>query len=579
MTTFTSPKSWNLALGIAWFIGCITWNGSYSFNGLHGLLEPFGPPIIPQIFPTIIIVLWLIGLSWLNVHVLLSLKVGRNRLPIAIALAALILAATIKGLHTWESIFWYSASARYSLPVALFSIYLAATFEFAGRLHSRGLMAGAAVISAFACFITAGLSEIYLTVQFLYLTFAIAGILLMIRGPKRRQLLILIAAGFAATVASALVQISAPGTAARLASADVAKWAYPVRHLPDLLDHVFNRTLQFTGHEDAFAGFMLLFGVGAFAVQILYRPVPGQRRFERVGFTVRPFWFAMIMQLLFVPILWTHRSDSPEFFGSFSPAYLLVVGLNIGMIVAFAMLIVLKRRDNPLFRSSAHNVVAFSGTVLLTVVALFLLTQFRSIHYKAAGFLYSTSLMLLVVLGWQLSAVVSDRRVKKYRDVAILSIFVAFIAVAMPTTIGLYIYGTVFVRVLASATLLQVCSGLIWGAYVGFAIRRGIESDQSRTWYRLFKGLSLLLALTIVFSILSMQLKLIPQFATFAEEWDQQHERLLHLRENGIKLAEELPYTVDLKALIFFRYAPSIDLRREAEYYGLEALIRSADDG
>ena len=63
-----------------------TWNGSYSVNGLHGLLEPFGPPIIPQIFPTIIIVLWLIGLSWLNVHVLLSLKVGRNRLPIAIAL-------------------------------------------------------------------------------------------------------------------------------------------------------------------------------------------------------------------------------------------------------------------------------------------------------------------------------------------------------------------------------------------------------------------------------------------------------------------------------------------------------------
>ena len=556
-----------------------TWNGSYSVNGLHGLLEPLGAPIIPPIFPTIIIVLWLIGLSWLNLHVLRSLQVGQDRLPIAIALAALVLTATIKALHTWEPIFWYSASARYSLPVALFSIYLAATFEFAGQLHSRGLVTGAVVISAFACFITGGFSEMYLTAQFLYLTFTIAGILLMIRGPKRRLLLILIGAGFAATVASAVFQIYAPGTAARLASAGVARWAYPVRHLPDLLDQILNRTLQFTGHEDAFAGFMLLFGVGTFATLTLNRPEPGQRRFEPVSFTDRPFWFAMIMQLLFVPILWSHRSDSPELFGRFSPAYLSVVGLNIGMLVTFAFLIVLQRLDDTLLRSNAQNLTAFSGSILLAVVALFLLTQFGSIHYKAAGYLYLTSLMLLVVLGWQLSTVVSDWRVKKYRDVAILSIFVAVIAVAVPTTIGLYVYGTVFVRVLASATLLQVCSGLIWGAYVGFSIHRGIASDQSKTWYRLLKGLSLLLALTIVFSILSVQFRLIPQFATFAEEWDQQHERLLRMRENGVKLAEELPYTVDLKVLIFVRYAPASDIRWEAEYYGFEALIRSADDG
>ena len=110
---------------------------------------------------------------------------------------------------------------------------------------------------------------------------------------------------------------------------------------------------------------------------------------------------------------------------------------------------------------------------------------------------------------------------------------------------------------------------------MGFLIQLIIAGSKSRTWHTWFSALGLLLAAAVIIGIVSTQIRQFPQFATFAEEWDFQHEQLVSLRDNGVSRAELPPYTFDLTAYISVVHVPIIDSIWEAEYYGLEFLART----
>ena len=127
------------------------WNGwysSYTFILFNDALAPLGPQYIAQAFPSINIVLWLLGLGWLYIITLRRLQVKRNRGPISVALAALTIAAAFTSFQTWESIFWYAASVRYVLPIGIFMIFLAAAIAIADLPLSRRVTGAAAVLGA-----------------------------------------------------------------------------------------------------------------------------------------------------------------------------------------------------------------------------------------------------------------------------------------------------------------------------------------------------------------------------------------------------------------------------------------------
>ncbi len=549
------------------------WNGSYSVNILHGLLEPLGAAAVPLLFPVIIIILWLIGLTWLISHLLRILQFQAQYLPIAIALAALILVATMKALYTWESIYWYSASARYAFPVAVLCICLAAVFQFAGQPHSKRSTTLAVSLMALTCFLNAGFSELYMLFQLLSFLLVAAGIHLFIQRSQRRSLLILAAAGFAASFASFIVQISAPGAAIRMASADAAQWAYPVRQLPDLLARTLNLTFQYIGHQEAFAGFMMLFGIGLYCAMVLYQPKPRLVASKSATLSLSPFWLALIMQLCFVLVLWTHYSDSPQFLGRFSLAFMSVVCINTLMIISLVFLILQKRRVDKLFKTHANSLVIYCGLILLAVVALFLITQLRSIHYKAASYLFLTALTLLTMLVWQLSTMLTDTRVWRFGAYTLFSSVVVIAAIVMPAAVGLYVYGTVFIRVLTLTAFLQVSLGLVWGVYLGFLLQRLDCGPAGKTWKQRFRGLGFLIALIIMVSIVSDQLRLIPLFSTYADEWDKRHEQLVRLSDSDVKRVEVPPYSFDLTAYLSVVYTPLQNSEWAAEYYGLDAIV------
>ena len=98
----------------------------------------------------------------------------------------------------------------------------------------------------------------YLVFQGTFLTGLLVGIMLFVAKTARRPYLILIGAGWVGTAISAIVQITAPGLAARLDSKMFAEIATPVRTLPELLIRAFEASFKYIGHQEAFAGFMLL---------------------------------------------------------------------------------------------------------------------------------------------------------------------------------------------------------------------------------------------------------------------------------------------------------------------------------
>ena len=106
------------------------WNGSYSNYFVQFLFASNGEAA-PAVFPPLIIVIWLIGLTWLTLIALKQLRVERRRLPLALTVAGLLVAAAINGFHSDQSFFWLSANVAYALPVALLVLIIAVGIHLA----------------------------------------------------------------------------------------------------------------------------------------------------------------------------------------------------------------------------------------------------------------------------------------------------------------------------------------------------------------------------------------------------------------------------------------------------------------
>ncbi len=127
----------------------------------------------------------------------------------------------------------------------------------------------------------------------------------------------------------------------------------------------------------------------------------------------------------------------------------------------------------------------------------------------------------------------------------------AVIAVVVPVVIGLRSIGIVYARVLTAPVLLQVLSGLIWGVFAGLTLLRLWRTNRvSQRWLTFASGAGIVVAGIIVFCIVVHQLRLLPQFARYASEWDARHQRIIQAREKGERVIEAAPYSFDLTAYI-----------------------------
>ena len=507
------------------------WAGSYANEFFKGALAPLDILAV-RITPALIVVLWLVGLFWLTDEGLARLKISHSRRAFALAISALGVAGAISSLPAPLSFYWYSASTRYILPLALLTIYMALALWLVKRIRlpAWGLMAGAAL-----CFITAGTSEMFLVFQLAFLMCCLLASLAW----RCRAYARVFGVGWLATLIGLMIQLNAPGIAVREATLE-GRYGRPDRSLLALLSKTFEKTLKALGHPQIFAGFVLLLAVGLLVMLFAYRPPQTLKTSKPLKLVPAAWRLGLIFQLLWLPILWGHVSDIPQFLGRFSLRYMVVIVLNLAFILGFAFLLWQRKRINAYLQRHDRGLPLFCNGLLLIFVILFALSQLTS-YYLSASWLFVTALMFLGLLCWQLSSLLPGAETRKFGLLALCSLIIGL--VCLMAIVGVAVFGHGYVeRILAPIAYLVALSGLAWGFFWGHLVK-GLLSQYGQAWITRLKLAGLAMALIIALGIVLGQAALAPDFQRYSREWDARHLDITAQRDRGQAAIEVAPFS------------------------------------
>ncbi|MCY4072604.1 MAG: hypothetical protein OXG60_15020 [Chloroflexi bacterium] len=516
------------------------WAGSYANFFLKSAIAPLDE-LLPRYTPATIIIIWTLGAFWLAGSILKGLGLRPRRLG-ATAIAVALVTASLNAFYSPQSYYWFAASTHYALPLALLTVYLA----LCAHVLLRGVDARVvrcAFAGALLCFCTAGASEIFVAFQLTLMSLFLLPIVVFWRSGKMRRFAIVVGAGWIATLVGFLLQVMSPGLAAR-AAVDAARFGHAIRDASDLVAATLGQTFQLLGHPPAFAGFMLLFCVSFLVVRFSFRPQASTSELRSTRLAIREMWIGLVFQLLWIPLLWTHASDDLRFFGRFSAAYSLVIALNFVLIVGFSVAIQQRDRLNRWLSEAPTANLKVISLVLLIVALLFALTQARSIHYRAASFLFTSAISLLYVGTGQLATATKLPQIRRLHCMALFALVTALFSLAAIVFTALIGRGFVDARILAPASFTLVFPGLLWGALYGIALGQIAQLKNTGSIFPV--RLCLTLAVLITLGIVIGNGTLIPSFQRYASEWDARHQQILSLRDAGHRSVEVAPLEFDL---------------------------------
>ena len=578
----TTTFSWRLAAswgpGRLCSFGETPGNGHYTDQLLHGVFARFGS-VAPRILPTLVLSSWLLALTLLFRSAFRWLNVKRHRNVIAMAAAALTVVAAVNGFYSQQTFYWYAAIVNYSLSPAAFMLFLVFLLESTRAYHGQSRLLLAAAASFVYCFLTAGLSAMYMVAQGGVLSLLLLPAALYARRSGRRMPLTLVAAGLAATAASFLVQITAPGVAIRSTHISPIE-SVSKRALPDWLHYTAEATYYIAGQESIFAGFILLAGFGLFAALLLHgspRAAPLRLPAELAR---APLFCGLGVQLASLPLLWMHASDQPSVFGKFSYPYAGVVALNLGLLFIFASLLWRRRRYSDLLVGNRNRLLMLAAGVLLIVLLLFAGAHFRSVHHRASRYLFATATLLLTLLSWQLAQSLKDERAQRYCQVALLFGVACAFSYLLMVGIPMYTLGKANARIVVPSILTHVMLGLILGGYLGYLIRCiSADTPAHQIWLRRIGLAGLATALTITVGICLGQARFIPNLQTYAREWDERERMIISQRDSGQLDVVVEPLTFDLAWRLMFQRMSMSESSGASRYYGVDSISVTETDG
>ncbi len=549
------------------------WNGDYSNFLLYGLLARLGIAA-PPLFALFLCASTFVGFGWVSNTLLAGMGIYAHRRTIVVALASLTTAATINGFYHKEVFYWMTAAVEYTWPAVMFLLGIVLAVEMARRLRGRGQHILAAIAAALYAFLNAGFSEMYLVFQLSAVSLIAIFVFVFQQGPKRKSYVILALAGVLGTIASLPLQLAAPGFAFRNSQSEVFGYlVLPVRDFPNLVDRALDMTLQYVGHEASFAGFMLVAFAGLFLTLTVCNRISPDSKLRSVTAARSPFALGLVIQLLFVPILWSHQSDNLQVLGRFSYAFMVTVCINLFAI--FVLLALLWRRDTlEKVVNRRNGLMIYCSCILLAVCLLFVMTQVRSIHYKASSYLFFTALTILLMLGGQLTLIADEPRLKR---LFLLSAFVtasAVITLLALIAVKLWGVGYIIDRTLTAVTFALMLAGLMTGVTLGALIQRGFcMTDAKAVWLRWIRLFCFFVALTIAAGMVIGHGQRISHVRQDAKIWETTHQEILRLRDEG----NPTVYTKNYARLITdhlgrtpSRYKSTPLLWHQLLYYGLD---------
>ena len=531
-----------------------TWTGGYSYAFFVGMIEPLGVRSA-AILPTVMIGLWLVGLSWLVLQCLVYLKIDRRRRTLSVTIAALTVAAAINAFYSPQSFYWETGIIRYTLPLALLAVYMALAF-WAARRPGRDALASFGIIAGgLLCFISAGFSEMYAVFQAAFLTLCLLMAAALARESMRRSYALVFGVGWLATLCGLGLQLIAPGVAVRMDGSEYKV----IRSISGLASETWHQAVDYMNRPPVVLGFVMLMAVGLLVMLIHCKPPSAAKAAKPTKLALPPLWLGLIFQLLYIPPLWGRGS--------------MAVIFNAAFILGFLLLLWQRERINARLRRYDRGRLMVYGAMALmfVIVCLFIISGQSLLHRATANYLYMSLLVLGGMMIGQLSCLLSTPWVRRLGLLAIFSYALAAACAAAMFAASLYGIGFMRDRVLSPVAFMLALSGLLWGAYIGCALKHCRDSSRlGGAWIRFLKSASAVIAVTIGISIALGQAALIPDFQLYAREWDARHQHIIAMRNSGETVIEAAPLTWDLTSYLGIRDASLTVNTCANHYYGVK---------
>ena len=546
-----------------------TWNGSFTDYFIHGLLAPLGASA-PAVAPALTIVLWLAALSALLFQAFALAGLSYFPRLTAVTVAAFIMTITINAFFSPQSLYYFAASLRHTLPIAGITAYFALlAMLYRRRCTARPTALALALAGGAICFINAGLGETFALVQLFCLSVAcLASIFLLDRATNRNCRLFL-ALGLLASIASLIVILTAPGAAIRKGVLDEIT-SHQSRDILALATMTLETAFLHLRDPELIDGFVAVVGLGMVLALGRKRPAAAEQSLRPgVGLARGPLLFAFTQQLLCLLILLGQVSDDPRVLGRYSLGYSAVLLANLGLIIGIAWLAILRVRFSQFLARSSTPVGAICLLALLMATAV---TLFRGVDWRVSTYLFLTLLALLFSLTWQWSYSL-PRSVARRAGFAILASFaIALLTTLLVMSFAFYATATVWPRILSFVPYVFILAGLVWAFILGYAITclggSSRYATASTTGLRLG---SLIVVLVIGAGVLRDHARLIPSFQQFSAEWSAREQQIIQGRERGQRTIYVEPLTFDLESHMQVNKLHKIDC--PLQYYDIDAIV------
>ncbi len=556
---------------VFWFSN---WSGSYANFFFKSAIAPLDT-LVPALTPPLIIIVWCIGLYWLVFQGLSKLDPINSWRLIALTVAALVVAVSIHALHSMQSFFWQSASTDYLFPLAVltnsFAFPVWHTRRYGGVKNSY--LAG--FLAAVLCFLTAGMSEMFLVFQLVFLTLMIISSWLTLAGPWRHRFVVALGLSWLASIVSLLIQLNSPGIAIRSANI-IQAYGVPNRSALFLATETISRTYAYIVTPQVLGGFLMLLCLGLLVTLLALKPERVASHSRRVKGVMPGMWLLLLTQLVLAPLLWTQSSNDPQVLGRYSLAFSSVIVINLGLITSAVLALRLRLRLRAKLGEMNERVrlICLVISFVASFASLALMTQVHSIDILAEFYLLATLFTIPLLITQQLVAAAPTSAVRSVGWLAILYCASAVLCTAALVVVALYGRGFVAARVLAPASCALVFSGLLWGTFLGYLIKSSASSaGVGKSSLRISTVLCFVVILAIGGDVIVHFAKLIPDFRQYAQEWDMRHNEIIRQRDAGNQHVEVQPLSFDFAAFIYSSVLdePPSD-RCATQYYGVDSI-------
>jgi len=549
-----------------------TWNGSFTYYLVHGLLAPLGTTA-PAVVPALIVALWLVALSALLFQAFAL--AGLNHYPrlTAVTVAATIMTFVINAFFSPQSLYLYAASIRHTLPIAGITAYFALLImlcrqrDLARRSALLLLAAGGAL-----CFFNAGLAETFALFQLICVGVAcLASEFLTDRATIQNRRLFL-AVGLLATIAGLIVILTAPGLGIRWTVFD-RDAARQNRDIFALAIMTLETAFFYFRDTELIMGFVAGVGLGLVLSLGWQRPASKEQSLRpSVGLARGPLLFAFAHQLLSLLLLLGQMSDDPRVLGRYSLGYSVVLLVNLGLIISMAWLAIARDRASQFLARHRGGSTRMGALCLLALLITTSLILSKGVHWRVSTYFYLTLLALLISLTWQLSYSLPSPGARRAWRAILAPFGFAVLASIMIMFFSYFVGGRVYPRTLSFVPYVFMLSGLIWAFVLGDTISRLGGSSRNATARSTGLRLGSLFALIVLSANVFLDnSRLIPSFQQYAIEWSVREQHIIAERERGKRIISVAPLTFDLE------YYVDIDrlhkFRCPLQYYDIDSIV------